>query len=312
VDSNQNNETGKPATDDLAANEQNTVPTNTTSSTSLVNQSPLPETTPPQTQPPMEVHHHGHVHEKKKWKEYLFQFLMLFLAVFCGFIAENMREHYVEGERAKALAKNLYKELYTDSINVQQKIATRNIKESECAYFIDYVKDSSLTSLSPRFYPAFSWAFVQTIQLIFEPNDGILNQLRNSGELRYFKSTSLQSKIGELSIAIANVRSRNEKEYNFVEFYLRPFTIRHYDFDWYEALTQHGKLLLVPALTQRNQLQQTGQIMNLDKFNRKEAENTASYYRLMLRGTRQGQYIPYSEINHQLLEILRKEYHPEY
>jgi hypothetical protein len=36
----------------------------------------------------MEVHHHGHVHEKKKWKEYLFQFLMLFLAVFCGFLAE--------------------------------------------------------------------------------------------------------------------------------------------------------------------------------------------------------------------------------
>jgi hypothetical protein len=36
----------------------------------------------------MEVHHHGHVHEKKKWKEYLFQFFMLFLAVFCGFLAE--------------------------------------------------------------------------------------------------------------------------------------------------------------------------------------------------------------------------------
>ncbi len=38
----------------------------------------------PQTET-MEVHHHGHVHEKKKWKEYLSQFLMLFLAVFCGF-----------------------------------------------------------------------------------------------------------------------------------------------------------------------------------------------------------------------------------
>src|SRR5687768_14267296 len=36
----------------------------------------------------MEVHHHGHVHEKKKWKEYVFQFFMLFLAVFCGFLAE--------------------------------------------------------------------------------------------------------------------------------------------------------------------------------------------------------------------------------
>ncbi len=29
-----------------------------------------------QTSEAMEVHHHGHVHEKKKWKEYLFQFLM--------------------------------------------------------------------------------------------------------------------------------------------------------------------------------------------------------------------------------------------
>jgi hypothetical protein len=29
VDSNQNNETGKPAMDDIAANEQNTVPINT-------------------------------------------------------------------------------------------------------------------------------------------------------------------------------------------------------------------------------------------------------------------------------------------
>ncbi len=34
----------------------------------------------------MEVHHHGHIHEKKKWKEYVFQFFMLFLAVFSEFL----------------------------------------------------------------------------------------------------------------------------------------------------------------------------------------------------------------------------------
>jgi hypothetical protein len=37
------------------------------------------ETINPTQATDMEVHHHGHVHEKKKWKEYLFQFLMLFL-----------------------------------------------------------------------------------------------------------------------------------------------------------------------------------------------------------------------------------------
>ena len=34
----------------------------------------------------MEVHHHAHpTHGKKNWKSYFWEFLMLFLAVFCGF-----------------------------------------------------------------------------------------------------------------------------------------------------------------------------------------------------------------------------------
>ena len=258
----------------------------------------------------MEVHHHSHS-SRKKWTHYFWEFLMLFLAVFAGFLAENQREHYVENQRANQLAKNLYKEIYADSLAIQQKIAIRTTKESECTYFINYAKDSSLTTLSDRFYPAFTWAFLQSATLTFEPNDGILNQLRNSGELRYFKSSELQATIGKLSVSIANVRSRNEKEYSYIEFYLRPFSIKHYDFGWYEELTQHGKMTLVNALAQKIQLPVAGKIVNADKFNRQEAENIASYYLLMLRGTRQTQYLPYTMINHQLLEILRKEYHVE-
>src|SRR5687767_12426670 len=257
----------------------------------------------------MEVHAHSHT-ARKKWTHYFWEFLMLFLAVFCGFLAENYREHYVERQRAIQLAKNLYKEILTDSIALDEKITIRIIKEKECAFFIHYVKDSSLTRLSPRFYPAFTWAFIQTAQLLFEPNDGILNQLRNSGELRYFKNAELQAAIGQLSVAIANVRSRNEKEYSFLEMNLRPFSVRHYDFDWYEGITQHGQLTLLKALNQ-NTPQSSGKIVNPDKFNREEAENLASYYLLMLRGTRQTQYITYANTNHRLLEILRKEYHFE-
>jgi hypothetical protein len=236
---------------------------------------------------------------------------MLFLAVFAGFLAENEREHYVEDQRAKRLAKNLYKEIYADSIVVQQKIALRNIKESECAYFINYVKDSNLTTLSTRFYPAFTWTFLQSAQLLFEPNDGILNQLRNSGELRYFKNSELQANIGQLSVSIANIRSRNEKEYGFIEFYLRPFSIKHYDFRWYDEFIQKGQITLLDALKEKRQIQFTGNITDIGGFKRKEAENMASYYLLMLRGTRQTHYIPYTTLNHQLLEILRKEYNFE-
>ena len=176
---------------------------------------------------------------------------------------------------------------------------------------VKYVKDSSLTDLSSRFYPSFTWAFLQSAQLVFEPNDGILNQLRNSGELRYFKSRELQAAIGQLSVQIANLRSRNEKEYSYIEMYLRPFSIRHFDFNWYEAFTQHGKLTLLQALDQNTEVPVAGRIINPEKFNRQQAENTASYYTLMLRGTRQTQYLPYVAINHQLLQILRREYHLE-
>jgi hypothetical protein len=46
----------------------------------------------------MEVHHHPHLPhgEKKKFKEYFLEFLMIFLAVTLGFFAENVREHFDE------------------------------------------------------------------------------------------------------------------------------------------------------------------------------------------------------------------------
>ena len=37
---------------------------------------------------------------RKKFTHYLWEFMMLFLAVFCGFLAENFREHKVENERS--------------------------------------------------------------------------------------------------------------------------------------------------------------------------------------------------------------------
>src|SRR6195256_5723672 len=65
----------------------------------------------------MEVHKHPHhVTHKKKWGEYLSEFLMLFLAVFLGFIAENQREHIVEHQREKKFASRLLSDLRQDSL----------------------------------------------------------------------------------------------------------------------------------------------------------------------------------------------------
>ena len=51
----------------------------------------------------MEVHHPHHPTHKKKWSEYIIEFVMLFTAVTLGFFAENIREHFVEVEKKKHL-----------------------------------------------------------------------------------------------------------------------------------------------------------------------------------------------------------------
>jgi hypothetical protein len=52
-------------------------------------QEQLPDKQIQQQESNMEVHHHAHHdHGKKNWKSYFWEFLMLFLAVFCGFLAE--------------------------------------------------------------------------------------------------------------------------------------------------------------------------------------------------------------------------------
>jgi len=261
----------------------------------------------------MEVHHHPKV-EKKNFKEYFLEFVMIFLAVTLGFIAENIRENISENAQAKELAKSLYKEIYSDSVNIHEKILGRLEKEDYIKYFVQYIRDSDLVNLSPNLYPAFTSTFISTLTIIFQPKDGILNQLTNSGALRYFKSSKLQEEIGNISVDIANLRKGNVEEENFRESKMQPFLIAHYDFAWFEALAAMAQQKLNTALIERwfNKLDLNSikkpEIKNSGQFNRQEAANIASEYLVIIRGYRLNLYNQYVKSNHALLETLRSEY----
>src|SRR6185436_19692501 len=76
----------------------------------------------------MEVHAHTHT-ARKKWTNYFWEFLMLFLAVFCGFLAENKREHMVESHRAKELVISLLNDLQHDTAQLNMLIERREEKK---------------------------------------------------------------------------------------------------------------------------------------------------------------------------------------
>lgn len=70
----------------------------------------------------MEVHHHPEV-EKKGFKEYLLEGLMIFVAVMMGFIAESVRENITNGEHAKKLTTQLVRDLQTDTSSLNENIS---------------------------------------------------------------------------------------------------------------------------------------------------------------------------------------------
>ncbi|MES2328124.1 MAG: hypothetical protein V4539_00890 [Bacteroidota bacterium] len=80
---------------------------------------PSPETTS------MEVHHHPHV-EKKNFKEYLLEGLMIFLAVSMGFIAENIREGITERQKEHEYIEAIVEDLSTDQDKIGNAVLYLN------------------------------------------------------------------------------------------------------------------------------------------------------------------------------------------
>ncbi len=70
----------------------------------------------------MEVHHPHHPTHKKKWSEYIIEFLMLFAAVTLGFFAENVREHKIMNERKDQNLFSILQDLKQDSIYLESTI----------------------------------------------------------------------------------------------------------------------------------------------------------------------------------------------
>ena len=259
----------------------------------------------------MEVHSHTHT-ARKKWTHYLWEFIMLFLAVFCGFIAENIREHKIEKHRSEELAKSFYEELKGDSVNVVIKVESRIKQEKALIYLMKYFKDSSLVHVSKKFVLNFLYGINFRTPSLFEPRTVVLDQLKNSGSLRYFKSDELQKLIGDLSVAIHNINDRQALESAVRIEYINPLIVRHYDYDFDMQLSRQYDISVIKAAAEYELTNEIipFQFKAVEKLDRQITINALGFYgRAGLASTRLIHYNKYIELNTELLKALRKEYH---
>ena len=263
----------------------------------------------------METHaHHLHKAPGKNFWHYFFEFFMLFLAVFCGFLVENFREEKVESHRANELAKSFYEELKNDSVIVQTKVEFRIKQEHALKYLMKYFKDSSLTNVSKTFELNFMYGINFRSPSLFEPRTVVLEQLKNSGSLRYFKNDELQKLIGDLSIAIHNINDRQALESSIRIEYINPIIIRHHDFDFNERLSHDGTVSVIKAT---NEYEKNNEFFpfhfnSIEKFDKQGTINSLGFLcNSALNSTRTLHFQKYIDVNAELLKVLRKEYHLE-
>ncbi len=175
----------------------------------------------------MEVHHESHIHHKKRWRDYLFEFFMLFLAVSSGFFVENLREHYVEHERAKEYAAMLRTDLVADttimniiaSFRIEQKKKFDSLRTLMLQVPYDKINQADFLRLAE--------SVGQYLHLI--GNNGTLQQLKSSGSLRYFTDTTLVYALTSYEEDLKHGEYVQGEEKQHCADRVLPFKFRHFN-----------------------------------------------------------------------------------
>ena len=131
----------------------------------------------------MEVHHHAHHKGKKNWKSYFWEFSMLFLAVFCGFLAEWQLEHVIENSREKEFINSMIEDAQIDTANINKVVKENKIR----LLYIDSLISVCFNyeNQKPNDYEIYRlFRKAITTSSVVKPTERTLIQLTNSGGMR--------------------------------------------------------------------------------------------------------------------------------
>src|ERR1700733_5342741 len=156
----------------------------------------------------MEVHHHPNLHPRtKKLKEYFLEFLMIFLAVTLGFIAENLREHISDSAKEKKYIVGFVRNLKDDTAYLKHVIAfdQRQVKGIDSMLKFAH-SDMAIDSNRKTFYYfAFQYLYSSSS---FKSNDATLQQLKSTGDYRLIEKDHTADSLTKYDTDIHNIYSQ--------------------------------------------------------------------------------------------------------
>jgi hypothetical protein len=154
----------------------------------------------------MEVHHHPHV-EKKNFKEYFLEFLMIFLAVTMGFFAESLREHVNDNSKENEYINSLRKDLIADTINTKTWMLGFNTRIQQYDSVVNMMRQPEKITNGSRLYYL---ARLSTRGTVFEDNNNTMIQLNISGNFRLIRNKAIAETIVAYQNDIDNYKRVSE------------------------------------------------------------------------------------------------------
>jgi hypothetical protein len=117
---------------------------------------------------------------------------MLFLAVFCGFLAENFREHQVENNREKEFMRSLVEDLQTDTTNLGRIIPFGKEISGRISALVSFLNSESVNDSAGKLYKL-NVQVGRVVNVDFE--DRTSSQLKNAGNMRLIRNKTVADSI---------------------------------------------------------------------------------------------------------------------
>jgi hypothetical protein len=138
----------------------------------------------------MEVHAHAHT-ERKKWSHYLWEFLMLFLAVTLGFWAENLREERKRAEETHLGMITMLSDLRSDAAFLDS-VMDRNSYGAAMADSVVELMHDDIGNTSSLYFAARA---VTSNLGYYYTNSKSYDQLKSAGLLKLVRPGELMDSI---------------------------------------------------------------------------------------------------------------------
>jgi hypothetical protein len=158
----------------------------------------------------MEVHHHPEMHQhKKRFSAYFLEFLMIFLAVTMGFIAENIREHFTERSKEKQYIIGFIRDLRDDTSNLQHviKFDVKQIKGLDSMLQLAHANISTGSNLKLFYDMAFKYLYSSAT---FRSNDATLQELKSTGDYRLMEKDHVADSLSKYDAEIRGIYEQGD------------------------------------------------------------------------------------------------------